>query len=316
MTNLVRAPAQAAVSEAIAPRDRVLVIGATGWFGRTASALLFESGAERLVVASRPRSFTVGGTTLSAIAWDSAAIEDFAPTIVIDCAFLTRDLIGEMSLESYVARNRQLTANLLSVASMESVHKVVTISSGAAVHPTDAILGTLDSNPYGFLKREAEESLSELGRARGIATVVARAWSVSGAFVQKPRSYALSDMIMQASQGAIAIRATNSVFRRYTAVEDLLAVSLLAARVPEFHTIEGGGQLVEMSELATLVRAIVNPEASVTRPALQSRDADRYYPPGEPWERACHDNNFTSGDLREQITTANAGFVSGEWPID
>jgi nucleoside-diphosphate-sugar epimerase len=161
-----------------------------------------------MLVASTAREFRVGMVPVRSVEWDLDRVRGFAPTVVIDCAFLTRDLVGTMPLEDYLARNRQLTERMLQAAALESTRRVVTVSSGAAVFPVDALSQPIDVNPYGHLKREAEEALGSLATDRGVSAVVARAWSVSGSLVQKPRSYALSDMILQAAAGGISVTAT------------------------------------------------------------------------------------------------------------
>lgn len=291
----------------LSPDDRVIIIGATGWFGRTATMLMRQTRLPVLHVASSSRAIELAGQSVECVAWDERLIFDFAPTVVIDCAFLTRDLVAGMTLDDYVNRNRALTANMVSAAALETVSRVMTISSGAAVHPVDALTQSIVENPYGRLKREAEQELAGLAAHRGINAVIARAWSVSGAFVQKPHSYALSDMILQARAGAIEISATMPVYRRYCSVEDLLAVSLAHASIGSRSLIDSGGPLLEMQELAEAVIEVVNPGATIHRAPLGDAPANTYYPPAEPWDEACAELGFGPALLPEQIGTASAG---------
>ncbi len=307
MAELLHDAARDLWSRTLGRDDRVLVIGASGWFGRTVSALLAEAPQKRMLVASRSREIDVGGVTVWCEAWDWEAVQAFAPTIVIDCAFLTRDLVGSMSLEEYVDRNVTLTERMLATARLKSVTRVVTVSSGAAVYPTDALLRPIEENPYGWLKRRAEEALAEVANEQGISAVVARAWSVSGAFVLKPRSYAFSDMILQAVDGAVLVKATRPVYRRYVSVEDLLAVALASADTPGFRLIDGGGPLVEMQELAETVVSVVNPQATITRSPSTDGEPDRYYAPTEPWDAACAAVSLQPAALDQQVATALVG---------
>ncbi|EUA85223.1 putative nucleoside-diphosphate-sugar epimerase [Mycobacterium ulcerans str. Harvey] len=63
----------------------------------------------------------------------------------------------------------------------------------------------IEDNPYGYLKREAEQRLAQAAAGRDGARVV-RAWSISGAHVQKPRPTRWVDD-PAASSGAIRITA-------------------------------------------------------------------------------------------------------------
>lgn len=308
MTEAVHPAAIALWRRLVGADDRVLVLGATGWFGRTTVAML-DPATPRMLVASRARDFDLLGRTVTAAAWDDDGVRAFEPTVVMDCAFLTRDLVAGMSLEDYVARNTELTERLLAVSALPSVRRVLTVSSGAAVFPEDALTVPLEQNPYGRLKREAEVALAELGERRGIATGIARAWSVSGAFVQKPRSYALTDMILQALDGGIHISATVPVFRRYVSVEDLIAVTLAQVEPGRSVLVDSGGPLVEMAELAEAVAAVLNPDATITRAQLTDGPANRYYASAEPWDAACAAAGFAAAGLHEQIAAAAAGVV-------
>jgi len=307
MRALIHSEACGLWADSLTRHDRVLVLGASGWFGRTAVALLEGVHCAMLLIASTRKHITVGGVQALCEPWDERAVRAFAPTVVLDFAFLTRDVIATMPLADYVAANEALTAKLLATASLPTVRRIVTISSGAAVYPDDALLHPMDANPYGWLKRRAEDALAELADSRSLSAVVARAWSVSGAFVQKPANYALSDMITQATRGAIHIRATRPVYRRYVSVEDLLAVALASATTPGARVFDSGGPLLEMSELAAAVASIVNPSATITRAEPDGRAPDAYFAEPESWDRACLSTAFVPADIDEQIAVAHQG---------
>jgi nucleoside-diphosphate-sugar epimerase len=215
-----------------------------------------------------------------------------------------------MDLDAYVSTNEGLTRNLLAAVGLPSVTRVVTVSSGAAVYPIDALAGTLEGNPYGYLKRRAEEGLASAAGDRGIAAVVARAWSVSGAFVQKPRSYAFSDMILQAVNGAIHVSAVTPVYRRYVSVEDLLAVALASASEPGFREVSSGGELLEMGQLASAVASVVNPRAKVTRADSSGGAPNLYYPDPASWDASCIAAQFSAAPLPLQIASTHAGLIA------
>jgi nucleoside-diphosphate-sugar epimerase len=195
-------------------------------------------------------------------------------------------------------------AALMETIAIPSVTRLITVSSGAAVYPVDALTRPIEENPYGYLKRQVEDLLSDRSAELGVSTAVARAWSVSGSLVQKPASYALTDMIAQAKTGHISISATRPVYRRYSSVEDLLSVALAAATNPGSVLIDSGGELVEMSELAQRVIAVINPAATVSRPALVDEQPNEYYAADEPWQAWCAKVGLIPSNLDEQIRVA------------
>ncbi|SOX53584.1 nucleoside-diphosphate sugar epimerase [Mycobacterium ahvazicum] len=307
-TDLVSADARDLAARALG-EDRVLVTGASGWLGRTALDLLAPLGLPTLALASRPRVIRVGGRDIECRGWDPDEVASFAPTVVLDCAFLTRDRVAGMPLGEYVGVNRGLTERMVYATQLPGVRLALTVSSGAAVYPHDALNGQVEDNPYGYLKREAEQRLAQAAADSGVASVIARAWSISGAHVQSPQNYALGSMIQAAHTGAIRITARRPVFRRYVLAEELLALGIAEGGVGSC-TIDTGGELVEMAELASRVAHVVRPEAAISRDAVDVGDPDRYHSDGHDWESHCRNWQFTSVSLDGQIELTARGVLA------
>ena len=289
--------------------DRVVITGASGWLGRTALDLLAPLGLPTLALASRTRAIDVAGRTVECRTWDEREVADFGPTVVVDCAFLTKGFATTMPLREYVAVNRTLTDRLVLMARLPGVRLALTVSSGAAVHPHDAFEGPLEANPYGYLKREAEHRLSEAALASAAVPVVARAWSISGAHVQDPQNFALGSMIRDADAGAIHISARRPVYRRYALAEELLAIGLSEGRVGPA-TIDSGGELVEMAELAARIASVVRADAEITRGEVNPTDPDQYHSDGHSWNNACRRWDFASASLEQQIAVSARGILA------
>jgi nucleoside-diphosphate-sugar epimerase len=114
-------------------------------------------------------------------------------------------------------------------------------------------------------------------------------------------------MITQATRGAIHIRATRPVYRRYVSVEDLLAVALASSTTPGAHVVDSGGPLLEMGELAAAVASIVDPSATITRAAPDGSEPDAYYAASDSWDAACRAFRFVPNDIPGQIRIAETG---------
>jgi nucleoside-diphosphate-sugar epimerase len=307
VTGLVSTSARALAAQALG-NDRVLVTGASGWLGRTALDLLAPLGLPTLAVASRARIIRVGDWKIECRVWEDREVAAFAPTVVLDCAFLTRDRVADLPLDEYVAANRTLTERLVYATQLAGVRLALTISSGAAVYPHDALNGPIEDNPYGYLKREAEQRLAQAAAESAAVPVVVRAWSISGAHLQKPQGYALGSMIRDADAGAIRIMARHPVFRRYVLAEELLALGIAEGSVGPA-TIDSGGELVEMAELAARIAAVVNPDAVITRDDVDPRDPDRYHSDGQDWQQRCRSWDFASMPLGRQIEITARGVL-------
>lgn len=241
----------------------------------------------------------------NAVSWDPTAVREFAPTVVVDCAFILRDYIDSMPIEKYFHENTVLSSRLLQLTMLDSVRTVISVSSGAAVHPVDAASVDADLNPYGYIKRQTELAVSRLGQEVGTHVVIARPWSLSGTLVTRPDRYAFSDLILRSRSETVDIQAPHEVWRRYVGVDDFFAVAL-AAGDSSSATINSAGELVEFSGLADNIVHTLDSSARVSRAPLSGSKVDDYYTRDDSWDDACAALGFAPATLTEQIIAVNA----------
>lgn len=293
------------------PEDKILISGATGWFGRTALAL--SENLPLLLVGSRENNISIGKNekTFRVVKPDVDQIRKFEPTVYIDAAFLTRGHSETMPLESYMKQNQLMMKRSLSIANLPSIKRFLSFSSGASV----AFGKNPDSdpalNPYGYLKYEWEKAVQKFGQERrDLASVIIRPWSVSGIFVRNPNGYAFSDFIHQVNSGKIDITAKNFVYRRYTSVEDLLAVSIATSRgfPNEVKVVDSGGDLVEIGELARTVSQLLNPKATLNRALADEPFKDIYASDNSIWKLYCEKYSFVPQSLNQQILSVSRNY--------
>jgi nucleoside-diphosphate-sugar epimerase len=293
------------------PEQRVLLLGAGGWFGQTTLSLLqrrFPSWAV-LPMTARGRSVKIGSQEVQLHSWDMKAAAAWQPTLVANCAFLTRDRVSDLGPDTYIELNRAITDDFLRLLRLPSLTGALTVSSGAAVNP-EGVPPPLESNPYGHLKRQEELRAADQARQSSLPLVIARAWSVSGPFVQRPRDYAFSDLITQAVTGRVTLRAGHAVWRRYVSVVDLMSVSLSRLLGGWSGTIDSGGDQIELRELASMVIDELGVGAEVDDTEPDGSPADRYFSDGHSWTSACASAGHRPMTLREQIRdTATALLV-------
>ena len=273
------------------PTDRIAVLGARGWFGQTLLGLL---------PADIPTLLTASSTDALHQEWSWEQVREFAPTVVANFAFLTRERIASEGVEEFTAVNTRLIDQFERTGSLPSVRAVLTVSSGAAVTEPD--------KPYGALKLVEERVANELA-SPDRSSVVLRAYSVSGPFVRRPREYAFSDFIMQAHSGRVAIAADELVFRRYVSVFDALTVAGRSALSGWSGTVDTGGELVEMGELAQRVVSIVDPTAVIERPDVDTNRMQTYASDDVSWTQACERLGYVPMDLDEQIRVTARGLL-------
>ena len=269
------------------PDDRLVILGSSGWFGVEFTELLKrrECPAQILLVPGP----SVGRRV------DHKDLVAFRPTVVVNFAFLTRERLDVLGEEEYRRINGELTSRFLSLADSPAVRLALTVSSGAAI--TDV------QHPYGQMKAaEEERSIALTQPSRHV--VVLRAYSVSGGYVRRPRSYALSDLILQARQGHVRVRADRPVLRRYVWAQDALEVALRGAALGRVGILETGGELFELGDLATRIVEVVEPLSEITRAQIVNEEPDSYYSDNRSWEEWVSCTNSEPLDIDEQIRQA------------
>jgi nucleoside-diphosphate-sugar epimerase len=264
--------------------DRVLVTGAGGWFGRTAIAMTREAGLGLLATGSKDQKIEIDGQSQEVYTQKLEMISNFRPTVVIDTAFVTRERLPVLGYEPYVEANQKIIDQSLAIVAMPSVRKYIGFSSGASMHLAGHTSFSLEENPYAAQKRIYESQVSEIAGALQCDISIARAWSVTGAYFTKPHTFAFTDLITQAKLGLIEIKARHLVYRRYCAIEDVLALCLLPRSSGTSLILDTGGDLIELSDLAKLVVALVNPHAEIRREVDPGLPIDNYHSDGKDWD--------------------------------
>ncbi len=277
--------------------------GATGWLGRSALSLIVSTGAEFMALSSSDRRTTIDGHDINVRNYEAHVARGFRPTVVIDCAFLTRDRILETGFSSYIEINRDLINRAQALAGFESVRKFVAVSSGASKPHLVLRNDHYIDDPYGALKADYERRLTENSREVASKVVVCRPYSLSGRYARSRSSYALFNIIDQAKTSeSVFLESSKPVFRRYTDAEELLALSL--ASTPGGPPLESGGELVELGTLAEKVIDELNLNCTIRRQELSGLP-DAYHSDNISFDLACAQVGFTPSSLSEQIVTSS-----------
>ena len=287
--------------------DRVLVTGAGGWFGRTAIAMTRKSGLALLATGSKDQQIEIDGQGQSVQAQSLEIIAAFEPTVVIDTAFVTRERIPALGHKAYVETNQRIIDQSLAIAALPSVRKYIGFSSGATMHLAGHTSFSLQENPYAAQKRIYESRMSEIVGALDCDISVARVWSVTGSYCTKPDSFAFTDLIAQAKIGLVEVKAKRPVYRRYCAIEDVLALAMLPNERGGHSIFSTGGELIELGDLAKKVVELVNPNAEVRRQIDSALASDDYYSDSKDWGELLQAANLAKDSISDQVTRVADG---------
>jgi nucleoside-diphosphate-sugar epimerase len=303
---LSRLPEQSISSlrSSLSVEDRILILGASGWFGKTLTAMLLGGGQELMLIGSYPRILKVDESQVNILDYNFDSIRRFEPTIVVDFAFLTREKVGKLGLVSFRQVNEKLINQLVEVSELPSVKRVLFTSSGAAVYPHEAKPKNYEQDPYGYLKFELECRMEDFARVSRKSVLCLRPWSVSGTFVDRPMDYAFSSIIIQALNGKVRLEARQPVLRRYCSVDDMLAVAFAlgpGGRTNTYRLLESGGELSDLGSLAKKVVDLIGNGATIIQAIDSDAKADSYFSNNKSWSESCNAIGYEARDLTSQI---------------
>jgi UDP-glucuronate decarboxylase len=267
---------------------RFIVTGAGGWIGSATLHMLRVAlgpdAFKRRVLAfagSRRSLWLLDGTEVPLL--PLAALDEIGSgsSLLFHYAFLGREKVASLPVDEYCAGNARITDIVRRTIERIRPAGMFLTSSGAVYRPDRSIDDDLAANPYGVLKHRDEVVFAEACAAAGTKLVTARVFNLSGEYINKLSSYALSSFILDALAGRpIVVRATKRVERSYVYVGDLVALAVSMLLLPELPPPAfdiAGDEIVEVGELAQLARTTCACLATpVIRSTLDSGTSDRY----------------------------------------
>ena len=290
--------------------SKVLVTGATGWLGRETVARVIEgkfegiTQSDLLLASSNGRDLELDSLGVyPTVALENLGHRESTNSLegLVHLAFITKDKTTQYSFSEYVAKNIELISAACEIIERDKPKWVVVVSSGAIIdRATLEIENNVVRNPYGFCKRIEEALIAESARKVGANIVIGRLWGGTGLYMPVKRAYAISDFIESAKEsGAIRINSGGDVIRRYCDAGDFMEVLVRSAIQGDTTTLDSGGSIIEVGELAKLISARLG-EISISRSEVPTA-VDDYYPRGSEFEELAKSVGVQLHGIDEQV---------------
>ena len=290
--------------------SKVLVTGATGWLGRETVARVIEgkfegiTQSDLLLASSNGRDLELDSLGVyPTVALENLSHRESINSIegLVHLAFITKDKTTQYRFSEYVAKNIELISAACEIIERDKPKWVVVVSSGAIIdRATLEIENNVVRNPYGFCKRIEEALIAESARKVGANIVIGRLWGGTGLYMPVKRAYAISDFIESAKEsGAIRINSGGDVIRRYCDAGDFMEVLVRSAIQGDTTTLDSGGSIIEVGELAKLISARLG-EISISRSEVPTA-VDDYYPRGSEFEELAKSVGVQLHGIDEQV---------------
>ena len=290
--------------------SKVLITGATGWLGRETFARVIEgkfegiTQSDLLLASSNGRDLELDSLGVyPTVALENLGHRESTNSFegLVHLAFITKDKTTQYSFSEYVAKNIELISAACEIIERDKPKWVVVVSSGAIIdRATLEIENNVVRNPYGFCKRIEEALIAESARKVGANIVIGRLWGGTGLYMPVKRAYAISDFIESAKEsGAIRINSGGDVIRRYCDAGDFMEVLVRSAIQGDTTTLDSGGSIIEVGELAKLISARLG-EISISRSEVPTA-VDDYYPRGSEFEELAKSVSVQLHGIDEQV---------------
>jgi len=234
--------------------SQVIIYGAKGWLGRTSIELLINLGINPLsllLIGSRSENMNFLNHNFQVFNLNEAVPLIKQGSLFLNFAFLRREKVETLSGEEFVAKNLEIMRFSKSALKTGKIKTFINISSGvAALTDTSP---SVQEDPYAALKALDEIWLETVCNQLGVDLVNCRLYSTSGKYINEYRNLALSSFILQAFSDGVIVVNSPETKRTYVDAEDLLKVLLHLAISGGNCSLDSGGEITTMKELASVV---------------------------------------------------------------
>lgn len=288
---------------------KIIIHGASGWLGHSTIHALntlygFEN-LELLLLGSKSRTVEFSGFGKLQIRNVKDAIEQESfsesPDFYFQLGFKTRDYDKKLGEKEYINQNfsiLELSEELIRKSKPKSIGL---ISSGVVTQFFDPKSKYLGDN-YTYLKIKEELILSKLSKEINASLSTIRLWGSTGEFMLEPLKYAIGDLIHQALYSSnIHIKSSHRVYRRYCDSVELIMVLINLMSNKLNLTINSGGTLVEIEELAQEILTALDVKKPIIRNLNSSLEADYYYSNEDYFEDYALKYGVNLSNLTSQI---------------
>ena len=260
--------------------DQIVVYGAKGWFGRSAIHVLIEESPDIkedqiLLVGSRSETSEAANLPRKVYSSSEAAQHIKSNILFVNSAYIRREKLNSMSEREYEGKNREIMEFGTGLLHDGKVKTFLNLSSGVASQGNNQILEeVIDS--YARCKIRDENLLTSISASAKVDLINCRIFSMSGRYINEFENLALSSFINQANNQVQEILVKSpSTLRSYVDSIDLARVLLKLASTGGSHSLDSGGTLTTLDDLASSVASGI-PGACVRTPKEFEKSPDYY----------------------------------------
>jgi nucleoside-diphosphate-sugar epimerase len=288
--------------------QNIVITGASGWLGRaTIRAFVKEFGTPILDQIS---AFGASHKIITLHGIGEIQIRPLSDLLFLqNCdflfhyAFLTRDLLDKSEVDVYRESNDLIRKIVSSFILLTKPEALIFCSSGAVSQRTKKQEQDFSYGVYAEMKAKEQVDLINMANSCGTRTIMCTLFSATGIDMVDPSKYAIGSLVQQALYGKeIVIESNGMVLRKYVDTEDLMQLLIKLAQEKPDIEFESGGDIVELSELATLVDSIVGNQLKVVRTRFDANSPiDDYFSRSNFMAEMFHHYGIKAKSLESQV---------------
>jgi nucleoside-diphosphate-sugar epimerase len=235
--------------------DQIIVYGPKGWIGKTALEFLNnfpevkENPNRVILVGKKKEEWSFNDKTYSIIEGSDALSSIKKNSLFINCAFLRREKLASLELNSYYSQNLEMMNFTKKMIKTGKIKSFINLSSGAA--SIKEIESILDGNDiYADLKYIDECWLADTAQSTSTSLINCRVFSLTGKYINDFENLALGRFFHDAIKLKLIKVNSSQTTRTFLSARNLIEVLFALAQKGESINLDSGGTLTTMSELA------------------------------------------------------------------
>lgn len=291
---------------------RIAITGASGWLARSAYFAISKLQSEGIDISctmfsSNPKTIGLrdGGS------FTSNSVDDLFDAhfdIYVPLAFLTQEKFRMLGRGNYVSSNLDIINRDKQILQRNKSAKVLLMSSGVVVRPSQLHKSLESYKCYADLKRFQEESFREIVGEQNQS--ICYLYSCTSLDMPRWQDYAFSSIIHSViHDNVVTITNPLPVIRRYVDSRELFLAMFRDLQFRESFRISSGGTLIELEQLANLAIAVLGSHAQVVRTKDESQSvSDEYFTEDYSMEQLFERNQQHQSSIEQQIITTSQIF--------
>lgn len=282
-----------------------LITGASGWLGKTLVTHLLKNGSvttgDLILAGSESRMLEIADCKFTLQALSDLACNPPQVDVIYHFAAVTKDRLQSLGIEKFRLLSDRINFEVRQIVRRTRPRTVVFASSGAAATAASGKISE-ELDPYGFAKWHEEIELTR--ECEGYSAIqIYRIWSMTGALINKHHCYAITDFVQQALSGdSIKVSSVRPTWRRYASAEQLTYLMVELSKSQGSFSLDVGGELIEMRDLARRVADLIAPGCLVQHEVDDRATEDRYFSKSHEYEQNLVQLGQSPMNLDDQIS--------------